>query len=301
MHTINVSYVGDSIAENATQTKDVNVFNNAKISASDVIGDTTLEMTSKQHQLINTETHQLTVVEFTVDGKVYKVKTNAKGVATLSIKLAVGNHKITVKNPSDGSNITKAAKIVKRITNNKNVNVFYLTKATYKVRIYGDNGKVVGKGVKVKFTVGKKVYYRYTDKNGYATLKVSLKSNTYKVTAEFKGYKVTNKIKVKHIIKAKKTTTVEKSKKVLKIKVTLKGKKVFKKKKLTIKFKGKKYKVKTNKKGVAYFKVNKNVLNKLKKGKKYKYTITYKKDKLTRCIKVKQGVKPLLPFTFLFF
>lgn len=49
MHTINVSYVGDSIAENATQTKDVNVFNNAKISASDVMGDTTLEMTSKQH------------------------------------------------------------------------------------------------------------------------------------------------------------------------------------------------------------------------------------------------------------
>jgi hypothetical protein len=43
-----------------------------------------------------------------------------------------------------------------------------------------------------------------------------------------------------------------------------------------LKFKGKTYKAKTNKKGIATFKVPKKVIKKLKKGKKYKAVFTYK-------------------------
>ena len=59
-------------------------------------------------------------------------------------------------------------------------------------------------------------------------------------------------------------------------------------KKITIKFKGKKYKAKTNKKGIAKVKIKKKVTKKLKKGKKYKYTATYKTDTVKGKVKVKK-------------
>ena len=46
------------------------------------------------------------------------------------------------------------------------------------------------------------------------------------------------------------------------------------------------YKVKVAKNGYVIFKVRKNVVNKLKVGKKYKYTLIYKLDKKSRNIKV---------------
>ena len=81
-----------------------------------------------------------------------------------------------------------------------------------------------------------------------------------------------------------------KYKKVNKVKVSLKkvNGKYLKGKKLKIKFNKKTYKVKTNKKGVATWKVKKSMLKKLKVGKKYKYTVTYGKDKLTKKLTIKK-------------
>ena len=47
-------------------------------------------------------------------------------------------------------------------------------------------------------------------------------------------------------------------------------------KKIIFKFRGKKYVAKTNKKGIATIKIKKSVLKRLKVGKKYKISITYK-------------------------
>ena len=58
-------------------------------------------------------------------------------------------------------------------------------------------------------------------------------------------------------------------------------------KKLTLKIKGKTYKAKTNKKGVVTFKIKKNILKKLKKGKKYTYKVTYLKESVNKKIIVK--------------
>ena len=64
--------------------------------------------------------------------------------------------------------------------------------------------------------------------------------------------------------------------------------KILKGKKVVLKFKGKKYKAKTNKKGIAKFTLKKSVYSKLKVGKKYKYTVTYGKDKVTKRITIKK-------------
>ena len=105
----------------------------------------------------------------------------------------------------------------------------------------------------------------------------------------YKGVTVQNTVSVKHWIKAK-NVSVKKSKSVNKIKVTtykVNGK-YLKGKKLTLKINGKTVKAKTNKKGVATFKLKKSVISKLNAGKKYKYTVSYGKDKVTKKATVKR-------------
>lgn len=72
------------------------------------------------------------------------------------------------------------------------------------------------------------------------------------------------------------------------VKATLKnGKKAVKNKKITLKINGKKYSAKTNAKGIAKFTVKKNVISKLKAGKKYTMTVTYIKNTIKTTLKVK--------------
>ncbi len=65
-----------------------------------------------------------------------------------------------------------------------------------------------------------------------------------------------------------------------------KGPKLYKKVYVKIIFNKKTYYAKTDKNGIAKFKITKNMVSKLKKGKTIKYTIYYKKDKLQRAVKI---------------
>ena len=86
-----------------------------------------------------------------------------------------------------------------------------------------------------------------------------------------------------------KAVKVKKSAKKLILQATLKqGKKALSGKKVTFKFNGKTYKVKTNKKGVAKVTIKKNVLKKLKAGKKVKYQASYGKVTAKKIAKVKK-------------
>ena len=71
---------------------------------------------------------------------------------------------------------------------------------------------------------------------------------------------------------------IKKSAKKLVLQVVLKqGNKLLKGKKITFMFNGKKYSAKTNKKGIAKVTIKKNILKKLKCGKKVKYQVSYGK------------------------
>ena len=109
--------------------------------------------------------------------------------------------------------------------------------------------------------------------------------------AEYKNYKVYNKLVVKQTLKlVKKTVSVKKSAKKLVLKAKLKwaNGKAIKGKKIVFKFKGKKYTAKTNKKGIAQVTIKKNVIKKLKKGKTYKYSASYLKNTVKGKVKVKK-------------
>lgn len=179
--------------------------------------------------------------------------------------------------------------VPKPVLTAKNFSMLYTSGSKYTVHVTIDGKPVSGKPV--TFTINGKKTTANTDKNGYASVKIDLppKTSAYTVTATYLGVKITNKVTVKSIITAK-NMNVKKSAKTLKIQVTLKkvNNKYLKGKYVTLKFNGKTYKVKTNSKGVATFTINKNVLNKLKVGKKYTYKVTYGKDTVNKKITVKK-------------
>ena len=204
----------------------------------------------------------------TIGSKKYEIITDKNGVGNVVITLSPAVYSVEITNPLNGEVKVQSINVVKRITENKDLTVYYGAGKYFKVRVFDDDGNVA-KNVKVTFTINNKKYTRTTDNNGYASFKVALNPAKYTITAEYKGFKVSNKIMVKSTIvtkniKVKKGKTIKFTAKLL----NNKGK-ILKYKKITFKFKGKTYKVKTNKKGIATLKIT-------KKYKRGKYTIVSK-------------------------
>ncbi len=159
-----------------------------------------------------------------------------------------------------------------------NLNKYYTKTTSYKVTLLDSSNKAVA-GKYVVFTINNKEYNVKTNSKGVATLKLKLKPGTYYITAEYDNVIVKKRIKIKNVLTTK--NLVKKVKKLGKFNVKVlnsKGK-PYAKRIVKIKFRGKTYKIKTNKKGIATFKVSK----KLKKG---KYTIKTMYNGLTRTNKI---------------
>ena len=231
-------------------------------------------------------------VTFIVNGKSYTVLTEKHGVAKLTTShLDVGEYNITSINPVTGESVTKELSVVPRLIHNKDITMDFMDGTYYTVLVIGDDGNPVGEGEIIDIYVNTIHYVSKTNKDGLAKLKINLNPTKYKVMAEYKNYKVYNKLVVKQTLKlVKKTVSVKKGKKiVLKAKLKWTNGKVIKGKKIVFKFKGKKYSAKTNKKGIAKVTIKKkSVLKKLKKGKKYSFTASYKTNKVKGKVKIKK-------------
>lgn len=235
-------------------------------------------------QLFNKDGSKLanTKVVFSINRKDYNVTTDLDGVAILNEKLNVGYYQVIVNNLATAESSAYSLNIVKRITENSNINMYFGAGNSYKVRVFDDDGNSVGAGEIVKIAVNKKTYTRTTDSNGYASFKVTLQPGTYTITATYSGVKVSNKIVVKPVLTAKNIS--KKKAKTIKFTAKLvntKGK-VVKGKKITFKLKGKTYTSKTNKKGIATIS-----LKNLKVG-KYTITTKYGKSSIKNTIQIKK-------------
>lgn len=219
-------------------------------------------------------------ISLTVGTATYKVKTDGNGIARLDITQSPGSYSVKITNPVNDEVKTQTVKVVARISSNKDVTMYYGAGKYYKVRVFDDDGNVA-KNVKVTFTINNRKYTRTTDSNGYASFKITLNPAKYRITAEYKGYKVSNKVTVKSTIVTK-NVKIKKGKKIkFTAKLLNKNGKVLKNKKLTFKFKGKTYKIKTGKNGKATLKITK----KYKKG-KYAITTSYGKLKIKNTIRI---------------
>ncbi len=230
-----------------------------------------------------------TTVTFIVNGKSYTVKTESHGIARLSETLPVGEYTISSVNPVTGENVTKKLSIVPRLIYNKDLTMDFRDGSHWDVLVIGDDGKPVGEGEIIDIYVNTIHYVSKTDKNGYSNLKINLNPKTYDIIAEYKNFKVNNKLVVKQTLKlVKKTVSVKKGKKLI-LKATLKWSngKGISGKVIKFKFNKKTYKAKTNSKGLAKVTIKAKVTKKLKKGKKYAYSATYVTNTLKGKVKIK--------------
>ena len=223
------------------------------------------------------------IVKLVIGKNSYTVSTLPNGIARVNINFSPGNYKISVTNPATGQKITNKIFIFNKLMGNKNVVKYFGGSQTYKVRAYDNKGNPVGAGKVVTFKINGKTIKVKTNKKGYASCKLKFKPKTYKITATYGGFKVSNKIKIKPVLTAKNISKKKGKKIKFKAKLVNTKGKALKGKKITFKFKGKTYKVKTNKKGVATLKLKK----KLKVG-KHKIVSKYGKSKITNKIKIKK-------------
>ncbi|WP_296856904.1 hypothetical protein [uncultured Methanobrevibacter sp.] len=237
----------------------------------------------------NGEPLKNTSVVFILLNTYHPVTTDSNGSADFLVLLDVGVYNITAVNTVTAENLTKTLTICPRITENINLTKDYLEDDYFKVLALGDDGKPAGAGEIVKITVNGVTYERITDENGYATLPIRLIPGKYPISVEYCGFSTSNVVIVKQILKTKKVK-VKKSADRFKITASLKtssgkpivGKTIF------FKFKGKKYKATTNSKGKAKIIIKKNIINKLKIGKKYKVKLRYIDDRVNTFVIVKK-------------
>ena len=231
-----------------------------------------------------------------VDGKQYSTQV-INGTAKIKIpKLDDGEYNITLIYTGDEKYSSAMKSSMLKIFNlkpfpefsqNNDATIVYSNDYFYKVLLTFNRQPAVGQTVDIIFNGI--TYKCVTDNNGYATLKIDtrIKPNEYAITARFGDIEVSNKIKINHLIKASIKMTKSKRIKVV-VKLDKVNGKFLKSKKVKFVFKGKKYTLKTNKKGIAKLTLNKKVSSKLKKGKTYKYQVSYGADKIIKKFKIKK-------------
>lgn len=151
---------------------------------------------TKGNLLKNTE------VEFNINGVYYKRTTDSNGVAKMNINLNPETYIITAKNPNSGEQYTNRVTVLANMDQNNDLTKYYKNDSQYTIRLLDDEGNPVGANETVVFNINGVFYTRYTNASGVAKLNINLAPGDYILTAEYKGLKTSNKIKVLSILSA---------------------------------------------------------------------------------------------------
>ena len=177
-----------------------------------------------------------------------------------------------------------------KIINNDDIAVDYDGDSYFTVKIVTADGRTIGAGATVQFTINGKTTTAKTDSNGIAKIKVTQLPGKYAITTSYNGKSYKNTVTVRHILKAA-NASVKNTDKKLVLKATLKiNGKAVKGKVIKFTFKGKTYRATTNANGVAKVTIMQSVVKKLT-GKSYAFKVAYLKDTAKSSVKVKQILK----------
>ena len=133
-------------------------------------------------------------VQFNINGVFYTKTTNDKGIAMMGINLNPGKYVITAINlvtgEQSGNNITVKSLIVQN-----DLTKYYLNASRFQTTIYNKDGSLaVNK--EVTFNINGVFYTKTTDKNGIASLGISLRPGEYIITTMVDGLSIGNKVNV---------------------------------------------------------------------------------------------------------
>ena len=141
-------------------------------------------------------------IKITVNGKTYSGKTNAKGVATVTVSISKkGTYTYTAKVTGNSvyKEVTKKGKLViNGLSSAFTVKKYSFKRyATKKIKVTLKSGKTLLKYKKITLKVNGKTYSAKTNSKGVATITIKLtKRGTFTYTAKFAGdntYKATSK------------------------------------------------------------------------------------------------------------
>ena len=142
-----------------------------------------------------------TVVKLNINGVIYERTTNNQGIVKLNLNLVPNTYILTVTNPSTSEMATSIVKILPRLVENHDLVKYYRNASRYSVKVLSKSGNAeVGKTV--TFNINGVFYQRVTNSEGVASLNINLGPDTYIITAEYDGSRVSNKITVLNILKA---------------------------------------------------------------------------------------------------
>ena len=135
-----------------------------------------------------------TTVRFNINGVFYSRTTGDDGIAKLNINLLPGSYILTARNPvtgeEQGYNITVLSTL-----SAKDIVMYYRDGTKFTISVVDGQGKPLV-NTSIKFNINGVFYNRTTDINGVASLNINLNPNTYTITSEYNGLKISNTIGV---------------------------------------------------------------------------------------------------------
>ena len=139
-------------------------------------------------------------VKFKINDIEYERTTDEEGIARIAINLAAGNYTIQSINPNSGEVKNNTITVLPRIVENNDLEKFYRNESQYWIKVLDDEGNPAKANEIVTFNINGVFYNRTTNASGYVKLNINLQPRDYVITAEYKGCRVSNKIKVKPIL-----------------------------------------------------------------------------------------------------
>ena len=134
-------------------------------------------------------------VSFNINGIFYKRNTDASGIAKLNINLIPGDYILTAINPVNGEQYSNDVKVLTILTDGHDVTKYYRNDSTYSVKVLDGMGNPLV-NADVSFNINGIFYTRQTNASGYANLNLRLQPGEYTVTADYKGLKYSNVVKI---------------------------------------------------------------------------------------------------------
>ena len=135
-------------------------------------------------------------IKFSCHGKTFSVKTNSKGVASISIVSKPSTFKMVTTNTQTGEKVTNTIKISPTLSASS-MTVFSGSTSKFKVKLYKNDKLVKGATVYVYVNGVKKI--AKTDANGVATVSFKLSKGTYSFRSvdPYTSYNLYTKVVVK--------------------------------------------------------------------------------------------------------
>ena len=127
------------------------------------------------------------LISFNILSNQYYAMTDCDGIANVKANLNTDTYVVHISSEIAG-NATRTLKIVKRIENNRNLNVYYASNANYKVRIIGDDGNPETEGQTVTVIIDNKKKSLETDKKGVIAVAIdkNFKVGTHTIEIRYK-------------------------------------------------------------------------------------------------------------------